>query len=297
MTTHVRPLDPSDPAEQNRVLRAAMPPVPIPDEDQERVWQQVLAGIAEPRTRAAARKRRHARTLALAALATVSITGIAAASSDRIARIFGNVTNGTVGDVFQGDAEISEPPKKTTKEMLNRLEAANRGVDLEDAQENPSVVMEPRVLLRDEFDGVEVEIVAYERPAGSPSPVGPREKAETCYSVSTRPDVYGGSVICTPELNPGLPINYGIGSRDSCEISQVTIAGIAANSVEAVRIVTADGVEDALMGDGAFYWHSTTALPERISVERIDGSVVTKPLISQSSLAHRADERRSCPQR
>lgn len=74
---------------------------------------------------------------------------------------------------------------------------------------------------------------------------------------------YGGSVICTPEFDPDLPINYGIGSRDSCETSQVTIAGIAANSVEAVRIVAADGVEDALMGDGAFHWHSTTALPER----------------------------------
>lgn len=222
----------------------------------------------------ARRRRKHATVALTIAASLVLVTGIAAAASDRVASFVGKVTVGTVLDVFEGEPEITEPPSPKTQQMLNDMEDLMRGVNPDVARDYD---IKPRVLLREKVDGTDVEIAAIEKPVGSPTPLGPRKRAETCWSVSTSPSGGGGGVTCSPDFMPAHQINYVASIEVGCDgLDAVSLSGIASNSVRAVRIESADGIEEATMGDGAFWWHSDV-MPTDVHVDMIDGSTVSRP--------------------
>lgn len=224
----------------------------------------------------ALRRHKRATVAAIIVASLVLVTAIAAAASDRVATFVGKITASTIPDVLDGEPEITEPPSPESQKTLHDMEDLMRGVNPEDPSAARDYDIEPRVLLRQEIDGIDVEIVAYERPVGSPSASGPRKRVETCWSVRTSSSGGAGGVTCSPVFMPALHINYSAETQLGCDGSIVILAGIAASSVRAVRFETADGIEEATMGDGAFWWRSDVA-PTDVHVDLVDGSTVSRP--------------------
>ncbi|MCW2961735.1 MAG: hypothetical protein JWM90_2122 [Thermoleophilia bacterium] len=233
----------------------------------------LLATSRDMRSRV--RRHRAARLVLVMVVSLALLTGIAAAASERVASTIRTAT-GSLRDVVANSEKTVTPdrsrdrapgaPLTSVIEQLQFHDDLMNGVNPEERGDAPLTVGNAKLLLDEEVDGFKVQIAAFERPAGSPTLHGSSKQTETCYAVLP------GGTTCTSAFNPGLPINYGTSWEVGRGSIKAVLAGITASSVERVQFVTKDGVEQATMGDHAFWWKSSKSLPVAIEVVLKDGS-------------------------
>ena len=223
------------------------------------------------------RSRRRVVTMAVAFAAVVLVTGLAAAANERVGEALTDLTQ-PIRSVF-GGPDTDEQPSDAARDSLSFMEALRRG-------ENPGLshpATEPgRVLLHDHIGGQEVEIVAMERPQGSPSGHGPIKRAETCWS--TIVDGRSEGTTCSPQFMPGVAVNYGVqaGTDREGQLVEMTISGVAGDGVAAIEVLTEDGLEPALFAEHAFYWHSDHARARAVEITLEDGRHIRKTQLLDS---------------
>ena len=214
------------------------------------------------------RRRHTAGMVAIAFGALVLLTGIAAAASDDVADVLSSAGD-TMLTVLDGPP-AKEAPSTASTEILDQMERSRSGDASREAPEG-------KVLLHDTFDGHDIEIVATNRPQGSPTNWGAQKSNETCYTLVK--DGRMGSAVCSPVFIPGIPSNYAVGIGSGPDgISETEIHGVLAGTVVAVNLVTPDGIESAIMGDRAFYWRSEDVTPTHIEFVLADGSSKRAPI-------------------
>ncbi|MCW2949501.1 MAG: hypothetical protein JWN41_514 [Thermoleophilia bacterium] len=147
-----------------------------------------------------------------------------------------------------------------------------------------------KVLLHRTIDGVTVQIDAVER-FGNDGHFK-RTKPRTCYTISTDESgrLQRGSVICTPEFNPGMPLNFNQElrtGRDGVMRAAVT-SGITASDVVSVDLISRHGTVSAMMGDHAFWSRGVGAdrVPLKIRATRRDGTVVERPTFAPYTICN-----------
>jgi hypothetical protein len=218
-------------------------------------------------------RRQHVlRTTAVAFGAIVLLTGIAAAANDRVASSVARLT-APISDVFTGPPATEAPSDRATHDQ-QFMEDLARGINPEARGDAPRIQDNGKVLLHDTMDGHEVEIVAVQRPLGSPSALGPIKRAETCFTIVVEPANGTGGTTCSPEFMPEAAANYGVmyGTGPGGVIQQMSISGLVGSGIVDVNIVTKEDVQKALVGDHAFYWYSEDSIATAVELVFADGT-------------------------
>jgi hypothetical protein len=209
-----------------------------------------------------ARGRHAMRVVAIALIAVVALTGMAAAANEHVAAALRSV-GGSIDDVLSGPP-AKESPSAEASRLMDRMEA---GISAGTQSSAPQT----KVLLHATVNGFEAEMIANFRPVGSATHWGPSKEGEFCIGLVVNDHARQG--MCTGQFIPGTPVNYGIGKDvEPGRGTTYYLSGIADDSVIGVDVDTDHGREPAAMGDHAFFWASDQVRPEQVIIHLSDGT-------------------------